>query len=216
MENRKLPFKNLQKHYQSLFLKYKYSYETAQQSSRATQKKRIKILIDDFRFSQKDKILDFGCGTAYLYEYLKKEKNFKGYYIGIDIIEEIIEANKKKYSKNKKVNFSNLNILKKVDKKILESDYVFISGTFNNDISTNWKYMKKLLQKLFKNTKKVIAFNNLSTYVDYKDKGLYYVQPEKVFKFCKTYLSKYVLLKHNYLIKKKSIPFEFTTFVYKK
>jgi SAM-dependent methyltransferase len=215
VKNKELSLKNLKKHYQSLFLKYKYSYKTAQQSSRATQKKRIKILTDDFTFSKNDKILDFGCGTAFLFEYLKKEKNFKGYYTGVDMVKEIIESNKKKYSKNKKVKFLDIDILKE-NKKILESDYIFISGTFNNNISSNWKFMTRSLKKLFNSTKKVIAFNNLSTYVDYKDKGLYYTSPEKVFKFCKNHLSKYVLLKHNYLIKKKSIPFEFTTFVYKK
>ncbi len=60
MKNKELSLKNLKKHYQSLFLKYKYSYKTAQQSSRATQKKRIKILTDDFTFRKNDKILDFG------------------------------------------------------------------------------------------------------------------------------------------------------------
>ena len=64
-------------------------------------------------------------------------------------------------------------------------------------------------------TNKAIAFNNLSSYVDYKDKILYYEDPEKIFRFCKSELSPFVSIRHDYQIKTKKIPYEFTTYVYK-
>ena len=75
--------------------------------------------------------------------------------------------------------------------------------------------MKKCLILLFKNVKKGMFFNNLSYYVDYKQKDLFYIKPEKVFSFCKKFLSHYVIIKNDYQIKKNIIPFEFTTFVFK-
>lgn len=208
--------KSLKKHYERLFLKYRYNFKTAQQSSKKTQEKRMLILIEKINFDKKSKVLDFGCGTAHLYNLLVKKKKFSGYYTGIDIAENIINSNKKKFYPNKKVKFYCGNILKKNNFELNNYDYIFVSGTFNNKIMNQWKLMKRILKKLFSITKKALIFNNLSTYVDYRDKNLFYINPEKVFKYCKKNLSKFVELRHDYQIKKKIIPFEFTTYVYKK
>tara|TARA_B100001121_G_C18698551_1_gene626197 strand:+ start:2277 stop:2930 length:654 start_codon:yes stop_codon:yes gene_type:complete len=205
---------DLKFHYNNLFSRYKNSYLTAQQSSRKTQEIRMNYLIYDINLKNKHRILDFGCGTAHFYEYLKKKKKFV-FYTGVDIADKIIRFNKKKYLNNKKVKFLNLDILKS-KAKIESFDYIFISGTFNNKIDNNWLWMRKCLSFLFKRTKKALIFNNLSKYVDYYDSELFYIEPEKVFKFCKKNLSQYVKLKNDYQIKKKVIPFEFTTYVFKK
>ena len=205
---------SLKNYYNQLFLRYGNSHLTAQQSSRATQEIRMKFLLKDLKIKKNEKILDFGCGTGHLYKFLKK-KNININYTGIDIADKIIQYNIKVYKKNSMVKFVNLDILN-TNKKIGKYDYVFISGTFNNKIKNNWVWMKKCLKFLFQKTKKVLVFNNLSSYVDYYDKNLFYVKPEKVFSFCKKNLSLYVAINNNYEIKKGVIPFEFTTFVYKK
>lgn len=214
MKNKKVKYFFLKDHYNRLFSIYKNSHLTAQQSSRKTQEIRMKILLCRVKPKQNDKILDFGCGTAHLYEFLKKE-NFNVNYTGVDIADKIINYNKKKYEKNKKVKFMNLDILSS-KKNIGNHDYIFISGTFNNKILNNWTWMQKCLIYLFKRTKKLLVFNNLSYYVDYYDKNLFYIKPEKVFSFCKKNLSPYVSLFNDYEIKKGILPYEFTTFVHKK
>ena len=114
----------------------------------------------------------------------------------------------------KKVSFHKINILKtKFNKNF---DYIFINGTFNNHTVNNWKWMKQILKILIKKTNKALIFNNLSSYVDYKDRNLFYIDPKKVFDFSKKNLSKFVILKHDYAIKKNVIPYEFTTFIIKK
>jgi SAM-dependent methyltransferase len=204
----------LKDHYNKLFLTYKNSHLTAQQSTRKTQEIRMEMLLSRVKLKKSDKILDFGCGTAHLYKFLLKKK-INVNYTGIDIADQIINYNKKKYDKNKKVRFINLDILNS-KKNIGDYDYTFISGTFNNKISNNWIWMQKSLIYLFKKTKKILVFNNLSFYVDYYDDNLFYVKPEKVFSFCKKKLSPYVSIFNDYQIKKGVIPYEFTTFVYKK
>jgi SAM-dependent methyltransferase len=207
-------FKKLSVHYDSLFCKYKFSFKTAQQSSKETHYKRFKILTEGINFINKDKVLDYGCGTAELLNFLKKKKNFKGMYTGIDIAPNIISSLKKKYYYDKKVNFFNIDILKN-SKNIRKFDYIFISGTYNNLIKDNWDWMKKTLKILFRKTNKILVFNNLTTYVDYKDKYLFYIEPEKIFKFCKTNLSQKIILRHDYTLKKKILPYEYTTSVIK-
>ena len=73
--------------------------------------------------------------------------------------------------------------------------------------------MKKSLIQLFSITRKAIIFNNLSYYVDYYDKRLFYIKPEKVFSFCKNQLGNQVVLNHSYILKKNTVPYEFTTCV---
>ena len=204
--------KDLKDHYNNLFLKYKNSYLTAQQSSRKTQEIRMKYLLYNIDLKKNQKILDFGCGTAHFYKFLKKNKK-EVFYTGVDIADKIIKYNNKKYLKNKKVKFINVDVL---NKKLENYDYIFISGTFNNKIKNNWLWMKKCLSFLYKKTNKALVFNNLSSYVDYYDKKLFYIKPEKVYTFCKKKLSQYVVIKNDYEIKKNIIPFEFTTYVFKK
>ena len=135
--------------------------------------------------------------------------NFKGEYVGYDISNKMINFARKKY---KNIRFENKDILSsKINERF---DYVIINGTFNNKIDQNFNWMKKTLKILFKKTNKAIAFNNITSYVDYFDKKLYYAQPEKIFNFCKSELSPLVSLRHDYLIKNKKLPYEFTTYVY--
>ena len=69
--------------------------------------------------------------------------------------------------------------------------------------------------KLFSHVRCGLAFNALSTYVDYFDDDLFYFDPEDVFNFCKEQLSTRVTLRNDYLITTDSIPFEFTVYIYK-
>ncbi len=203
----------LSKHYENLFKKHKYSVKSNQQSSIKTQYRRFDQIVNKINFKKNSSILDFGCGTGSLLKYLKIKKKFHGYYHGIDIAENMIISNKKFY-KGKNIKFTCQNILKKRIKK--KYDFIFVNGVFNNLTKDNWRLMKKILIELFKITKQRLVFNNLSTYVDYKDKNLFYIPPERVLSFCKKQLSNYVFLDHSYKIKENTIPYEFTTTVLKR
>ena len=203
----------LSKHYDRLSKKYGTNVRAAQQSSNNTRNKRIKILISEINFKKKISILDFGCGSGYLYNYIFKYKKFKGIYKGIDISEKAINLAKRKYINKKKVSFEKQNVFREKLKK--NYDYILINGTFNNHTINNNDWMNDCLRILFRNTNKALIFNNLNYYVDYKVPSLFYIKPEEVFKFCKKNLSNLITLRNDYRIKKNTIPFEFTTFVYK-
>lgn len=202
----------LGKHYDELFKRFGNDVKTSQQSNSKTRLIRYEQLLKNINLKPTDSVLDFGCGTGSFFYFLKK-KNFKGNYTGYDISSKIIKNNKLKFKKNKKVSFEKKNILlKKIKKKF---DYIFINGTFNNNIGCNWLWMRKTLKLLFSNTKKALIFNNLTNYVEYKDNLLFYIEPEKIFKYCKKNLSNLIVLNHGYKIKKKIIPYEFTTYIFK-
>ena len=212
-KNYEKTFKKISIHYDSLIKKHKYNVKGSQQRDNITRNKRLKILLSDTKFNQKSSILDFGCGTGYLLDFLIKKK-FRGTYTGIDLSKTAVQFTKKKYKNYKRYKFYNINILKH---NLLDKyDYVIINGTFNNNTGNNWYWMKEILINLFKHTKIKLSFNNLSKYVDYYDKNLFYIEPEKVLSFSKKYLGKFVNLNHSYQLKKNVIPYEFTTSIYKR
>jgi SAM-dependent methyltransferase len=149
-------------------------------------------------------VLDIGCGKGDLYGYLKKN-GFKGRYEGWDINKNLISLARNKYPDGI---FKISDITERNGK--IKVDYILISGMFNNRISNNDRFIKETLKKVWKGAGKGLSFNLISDYVNYKEKELYYASPEKIFKYCKENLSRYVVIRHDYM------RFDFTVYVYRK
>jgi SAM-dependent methyltransferase len=198
--------KKLENHYRSLLFNHADSAESAQYSSRESQERRFEILaqIADLKGAN---ILDFGCGSGHLASYLAS-KNLMFSYTGVDVVEEFFEIARKKAPAD-----SRFGLLE--DFKHEKFHYVFISGVFNNRRRDNRKFYRETLKKLFGMCTKGIAFNLMSTYVDYKDPGLFYESPERAFSFVKQELTPFVCLRHDYEVKPGIVPFEFVVYAYK-
>ena len=82
-------------------------------------------------------------------------------------------------------------------------------------MENNQEFMYQTIGKMYDACEKGVAFNAMSTYVDYQDEDLYYSDPLKVFDYCKKNLTSRVVLNHDYLVKSDSIPFEYTMFLYR-
>jgi SAM-dependent methyltransferase len=199
----------LSEHYSRLMQQHGDTPPGVQWRDRQSQERRLTILTEagDLRSA---KILDFGCGTGHLLTYMQRELGFAGEYVGYDLSARMIATAKNKFPQ---IRFELRDIL--TDGIPEDFDYVLVSGVFNNCVKDGWSLMTKLLSTLFQHTRTAIAFNALSTYVDYCDPELFYVNPESVFRFCKEQLSPCVCLRHDYLVKPGIVPFEFSTYVYK-
>jgi SAM-dependent methyltransferase len=83
-----------------------------------------------------------------------------------------------------------------------DADYAFVSGTFNvryDATDADWfEYITTTLDSLWAHSTKGIAFNLLSTYVDWQEPHLYYGDPRVFFDYCKRRFSKSVALFHDY------------------
>lgn len=199
----------LNQHYSKLVQEHKDTPQGVQWGDRETQERRMEILTQAGDLSSA-KVLDFGCGTGHMLTFLQKKLEFTGTYVGYDLSEKMIDTAQKKFPG---ISFEQRDILAEGVPE--DFDYILINGVFNNLVKNNWELMKALLKNLFYHTRIALAFNALSTYVDYFDAELFYVSPEKVFRFCKEELSPFVTLKHDYQIKPGIIPFEFTVYTYK-
>lgn len=197
----------IERHYSELAQAHGNSPKSAQWADVETQEKRMAILaqIGDVRTA---KILDFGCGTGHLLTYLERDHGFAGEYCGLDLSTEVLEIARRTHGGAR---FERRDVLK--DPLTEQFDYVFISGTFNNKIADNWALMTSLLRALFPAVRKGLAFNALSTYVDFKQPDLSYIDPDRAFRFCKEELSPAVTLRHDYQLRSHVLPYEYSIYV---
>jgi SAM-dependent methyltransferase len=201
--------RRLANHYGELFRQHGDAPAAAQWRDQESQEKRFEILaqIADLREA---KVLDFGCGTARLLSYLRRTRDFRGEYVGYDLNPELVDRARRQHPEGR---FETRDVLASGVPE--DFDYVLISGVFNNLLSDNWGFMTALLRLLFPHARKGLAFNAISTYVDNFAPELYYVDPGKVFHYCKEVLSPRVTLRHEYEVKPGVVPYEFSVYVFR-
>lgn len=137
-------------------------------------------------------ILEIGCGIGGFYDYCINDRNIRNItYKGIDLVEGMIDLARRKYPE---AEFEVCNIL---EQELPEQyDYVIMCGLFN--IASSTADMKKILAETFKYCKKAMAFNFISTYVNFLDEEMSYHNPEEVFTFCAKHLNRKIRLNHHY------------------
>jgi SAM-dependent methyltransferase len=191
--------------YKELLKAHGDSAEAAQWSSRESQERRFEILanIGDLNGT---KILDFGSGAGHFATYLRS-KGLVFEYTGVDVVEEFFDIG---LAKNPGARFGFLDEFKHET-----FDYVIVSGVYNNKQKGNRRFYQESLKQLFGMCKKGVAFNLMSTYVDYQDPSLFYESPERAFRFVKQELTPFVCLHHDYEVKRGIVPFEFAVFAYR-
>jgi len=192
-------------HYRALLRKYGDSPKAAQYSDIRTQEKRLQILTE-IGALEGSRVLDFGCGTARLATYLEAH-GIEVEYTGVDIVPEFFDIGREEHPKHR------FGTMQEFSRE--RFDYVFISGVFNNRIEDNRAFYRRTLIDLFGQVDHGLAFNMMSTYVDYQDANLFYEAPEAAFSFAKRELSKRVVLRHDYEVKDGVIPYEFAVYVYR-
>lgn len=197
---------SLKSHYQSLFRRFGDSYLSAQYSSKASQHRRFRILTEIADLNDVV-VLDYGCGTGELLDYLKTQGISIQNYIGVDIVPEFLEIARAK--------FPQYNFIEGPGIQDLKFDFALISGVFNNKLDDNRAFWQKTISSLYSSCRRGIAFNLMSNYVDYFDPELFYESPEEVFRFIKNNVSPYVTLRHDFDTKPGTIPFEFAIYVYR-
>ncbi len=137
------------------------------------------------------RVLDVGCGTGKLYEFLQPH-NIRDY-LGIDIYKPSIATASKIYPSAK---FLNQNILQPSAELATPFDYIFCSGALTTKVSDNYTFLEQMVQQIDQLATHGIYFNFLTQMDEDNADWLFAYDPSKVEAICHT-LQKKIKLVHN-------------------
>ncbi|MEM7300511.1 MAG: class I SAM-dependent methyltransferase [Pseudomonadota bacterium] len=202
----------LGKHYDRLVEQHGLSSQSAQWADKESHWKRLSVLCEISQDLPKSSVLDVGCGVGELLQYLVSEADFKGSYTGLDVSRKAVEAARLRHPDDR---FECQDISE--THSVGPHDYVVLCGIFNNRMGDEEEaraYLRSLLKASVRLARKGVAFNLISTYVDYRDPDLNYFSPEAVLEFVKNEITDRFTLRNDYLVREGSVPFEISFYLY--
>lgn len=175
---------------------------------------RYKIMLDIIKLNEesdrKVSLLDFGCGTGHLLDFVRRNNKKNIIYSGLDISQKFIDVAKKKYPDN---SFYCIDILDSKD-SIGNFDYVVMNGVFTEkrELSYDemWNYFTKMITVIYEKCNNGFAFNVMSKNVDWEREDLYHVSHDILSSFLCANLTR------NYIIRNDYGLYEYTVYVFKK
>lgn len=200
----------LRQHYQQLFHTHGDSAHAVQYSDTPSQHRRFQILREVS--PELGSVVDLGCGLGHFDDYLRAA-GFAGQYLGLDFVQEFVDHGNQKNKNNSLTTFRQCNLF--TDEFPEGYDTFVVCGVFNNVMPDNAGFLRRVIQKSFSAARRQVAFNVMSTHVDFQAPDLYYTDPCEVFDFCKRELTRRVTLRHDYLVRDDRPPFEYTVYLYK-
>lgn len=183
--------------YDQRMIAYGKVAKSAGWSSEAQQALRFKILCEMIDLNQATSVLDVGCGYASLLKYIKNYIHAydETQYTGVDLSNEMIRVCKVDWPE------SNFYLGDGVRSNVAgrNFDWVLCSGALNFELESvdKYEYLEMFISTYFSSVDQGVAFNLISSNVDYKDEKLAYYDPDKVLKILMKY-SKYYSIVANY------------------
>jgi SAM-dependent methyltransferase len=152
-------------------------------------------------------LLDVGCGYGALADLIAVKKlHLK--YTGIDIVEEMINEGERRHPDQTFICGDIMDI------EIGKYDFVVCNGILTQKLSASTlemnQFAHKLIKKLFDASKCGVAFNIMSTYVNYQKDNLYYRNPAELLAWCMSELTPHIKLDSAY-----DLWYEYTVYLYK-
>ncbi len=202
---------HIENYYTDTFSKFGDTPKGVDWNDLTTQNLRFEMLIKDLDLKSKCSILDLGCGTGDLLKYINSSKQEADiHYIGLDFVEGMIETAKQKYAGTNNAEFIRGSL---EDFKNSQVDYVVASGIFNvrqGADEAEWEqYILSTITEMFSKASKAIAFNILTSYVDWTIDKLYYADPKTLLNYSVKNLSRKAIINHSYPL------YEYTMTIFK-
>jgi trans-aconitate methyltransferase len=143
--------------------------------SEEAQRTRFDILLSRVDLEGK-KLLDVGCGTGNLREYINS-KGISVKYTGVDILDKMIEIAR---AKRLDAEFINIDIFKNNIFAEKSFDVIYTSGIFNLDLGNNKEFLADALDLFFKLSRETIVFNLLNVASPNREDKYFYFHPDEV------------------------------------
>jgi SAM-dependent methyltransferase len=203
--------KNFRDHYRKTFLNYGATSQGVDWGDKEwaveiRQSKMLEVIKD--LAQQPLSLLDVGCGYGALAEIIKKRR-LNVNYVGIDVVTEMVSEAKKRHPD---YNFKSGDIL---EMDMGSYDYVVCNGILTQKISASTlemnSFAQELIKKMFDLCRYGIAFNVMSTHVNFYKDNLYYRNPSELMAWCQSELTPHAKVDCAY-----NLWYEYTVYLYKK
>lgn len=153
------------------------------------QRRRYEIQVrvfDDAALAGGITIHDFGCGYGAFFDFLADHPAMRASsYIGTDMSTGMIETASARIDDPRALFVRHLTATE-------TADYTFVSGTFNMHMGADtdeWRdYVRASLLRLWKRSRRALAFNLLSISSPEQFEGLYYAPPEDFLEFTRMHM----------------------------
>ncbi len=210
MEN----YLNIVQHYEDCLEKFGDTHRGVDWPNKEDMEKRFQVMLEIQKFDPVPvnypvSLLDFGCGTAQLLDYLHTNSPGNWDYSGLDISPKFIDVCQKKFPHTA---FYCADVLKEPG-IIPNADYIVMNGVFTEKRALSFEemysYFTRVMETTFPFANRGIAFNAMSTAVDWERDDLFHLPLDRLTKFLTTRLSRDFIIRNDYGL------YEFTTYIYK-
>ncbi len=184
-------------HYRYCFERFGLNHLAVQWSSTAAQRARFSVLAD--AVARDDAVIDVGCGLGDLLDYLRRERGFRGRYLGLDFVTEFVECCAMRFSHDRSAEFMHFDARR--DDFPGGYDCFLACGTFNNLVTSTRRHLDWMhctIVRMYADARKVVAFNVLSTATPHPESALFYVSPRDMKAWCEVNVTRAVTLRADY------------------
>ncbi|MCB0697855.1 MAG: class I SAM-dependent methyltransferase [Chitinophagaceae bacterium] len=209
-----MKYKEIVEHYESCFEKHGDNHRGMDWPKLEDVDTRYQVMLDLIYFNKDSSanvsLLDFGCGTAHLLDYMVKAGNVKCKYSGLDLSSKFVDLAKDKHPD---VSFYCGDILDP-GFELPAHDYIVMNGVFtekrNLSFEEMWSYFTSMIDALTPKYNKGLAFNVMSKNVDWERDDLFHLSLDKL----TAYLCKNIT--RNFVVRNDYGLYEYTVYLYKK
>jgi len=199
-------------HYEKCLEKHGDSNLGVDWPNAADAEKRYRVILqilNYFQNSENNTILDLGCGTGHLLDFIRKN-DLPVNYTGYDISQKFIDVCLSKYPLHP---FKTVDLLEENINQLDVFDFVLMNGLFTEKQSLTYDEMfdffSKMITKAFQISRKGIAFNLMSKCVDWERKDLFHVPLDHLQSFLTENLSRNFIIRNDYGL------YEFMVYLFK-
>ncbi|MCP5125627.1 MAG: class I SAM-dependent methyltransferase [Gammaproteobacteria bacterium] len=197
--SREKPYSSIVAHYEDCLSRFGDTHLGVDWQNADDAYKRYQIMLDIIKpEASKITLLDFGCGTAGLLDYINEKKILYIDYSGLEISTEFFNVSKKKYPNN---TFFNMDILDK-DALLPCFDYIIMNGVFTEkiDLSHNimFSYFCSMIETIYPHCRKGIAFNLRSKQVMAEDQDLFHLSLDELAWFLVEKFGRNFIIRNDY------------------
>lgn len=153
-------------------------------------------------------LLDFGCGTSHLYDFILREGIHGIDYAGLDLSHRFVEVARSKHPQNQ---YWCTDIL--ATATLQDFDYVVMNGVFTEKLDLSFdemfRHMRAVVGRIWEDTTTGIAFNVMSKHVDWERDDLFHLSFDDLADWLVSSISRTFTIRADYGL------FEYTTYVYR-